>query len=78
MGTFTRYMDDSLLLLALGKKIRSIRRNKDMTQNQLSINCNFEKSTMSKIEAGKVNLSYITLYRISKGLGVDIKDLLPI
>jgi len=70
-------MDDALLLMTLGKKIRSIRLTKDMTQSQLSLNCNFEKSTMSKIEAGKLNLRYITLFRISQGLGIELKNLVP-
>jgi len=48
-----------------------------MTQNQLAINCNFEKSSMSKIEAGQINLTYMTLYRISKGLDVHMRHLLP-
>ncbi len=54
-----------------------IRLTKSMTQNQLALNCNFEKSSMSKIEAGKVNLSYITLHKISIGLGVEMSELLP-
>ena len=70
-------MNESLLLKELGTRIRVIRLSKDMTQNQLAINCNFEKSSMSKIESGQVNLSYITLHRISKGLDVHMRELLP-
>ncbi len=65
-----------MLLTALGARIRTIRLTKNMTQNQLAEICDFEKSTMSKIESGQVNISYITLYRLSKGLDVDICDLL--
>jgi putative transcriptional regulator len=70
-------MNDPSLLIELGKKIRMIRLSKDMTQSQLAVNCNFEKSSMSKIESGQVNLSYITLHRISKGLDVHVSELLP-
>jgi transcriptional regulator with XRE-family HTH domain len=70
-------MDDAAILFELGKKIKAIRMSKSMTQYQLAINCDFEKSSMSKIESGRVNLSYITLYRISKGLDVPIRELLP-
>jgi putative transcriptional regulator len=72
-----RFMDESTLLNDLGARIKMIRLTKNMTQNQLAINCNFEKSSMSKIESGQVNLSYITLYRISRGLDVPIRQLLP-
>ncbi|MES2429758.1 MAG: helix-turn-helix transcriptional regulator [Bacteroidota bacterium] len=70
-------MDQVLLLSKLGARIKMIRLTKSMTQNQLALNCNFEKSSMSKIEAGKVNLSYITLHKISIGLGVEMSELLP-
>jgi putative transcriptional regulator len=68
-------MNEATLLKELGLRIRVIRLGKDMTQNQLAINCNFEKSSMSKIESGQINLTYITLHRISKGLDVHITEL---
>jgi putative transcriptional regulator len=71
-------MNESSLLKELGSRIRLIRLSKDMTQNQLAINCNFEKSSMSKIESGQVNLSYITLHRISIGLDINIRELFPL
>jgi putative transcriptional regulator len=70
-------MDKASLLKELGDRIRMIRLGKDMTQNQLAINCNFEKSSMSKIESGQINLSYITLHRISVGLDIHVRELLP-
>ena len=70
-------MNESALLIELGRKIRLIRLSKDMTQKHLALNCNFEKSSMSKIESGQINLTYITLNRISKGLDVHIRQLLP-
>ena len=68
----------SSVLTSLGTRIRALRLTQGMTQNQLAFNCEFEKSSMSKIESGQVNLSYFTLYRISIGLNVLIRDLLPL
>ena len=65
----------SQILFNLGKRIKLIRKIKDITQTQLAENCEMEKSTISKIEAGLVNVGYITLYRISIGLGVSICEL---
>ena len=70
-------MTEPDLLVDLGARIKSIRLSHNMTQNQLAINCNFEKSSMSKIEAGQVNVSYLTLHRISKGLSIPIRNLFP-
>ena len=70
-------MNETQLLVSLGARIKSIRQSSKMTQNQLAINCHFEKSSMSKIESGQVNVSYLTLHRISIGLDVHIRDLFP-
>lgn len=69
-------MEQQELLTALGSRIRMIRLAKDLTQSQLAGICEFEKSTMSKIEAGRVNVSYFTLHRLSVGLDVNICQLL--
>jgi transcriptional regulator with XRE-family HTH domain len=70
-------MEKPILLLELGIRIKKIRQSKNMSQNQLAANCSFEKSSMSKIESGQVNVSYLTLHRISKGLNVDVRELMP-
>jgi len=41
-----------------------------MTQQQVSDICDFEKSTVSRIEAGRTNLTVKNLYKISRALGV--------
>lgn len=64
------------LLSIFGNRLRKIRLSKDITQSKLAMICNIEKSTMSKIEAGQVNVSYYTLYRLSVGLDVTICKLL--
>lgn len=60
----------------VGKKIREVRESKNLSQQALADMCNFEKSNMSRIEAGKNNLTLKTLEKIANGLGVKIKDLL--
>lgn len=71
-------MNKDDLLVAIGARIRRIRLTKDLTQSQLASICNFEKSTVSKIEGGQVNISYLTLYRLSAGLDVSICKLVTI
>ena len=69
-------MADSKFLVGLGARIRELRRDKDMTQNDLALQCDFEKASMSRIEAGKTNITVLTLHKISKALDVDITELL--
>ncbi len=69
-------MNDLQLLSEIGAKIREFRMEKKLSQNDLAILCNFEKASMSRIEAGKTNVTIFTLYKISKALNVNIADLL--
>ena len=63
------------LLIQLGNRIKTIRQSKGITQVQLSFDCDMEKASLSRIEAGKVNVSYMILHRISIGLVVTMLEL---
>ena len=59
----------------LGERIKALRQERQMTQNELAIRCNFEKASMSRIESGKTNVTILTLKKISEALGVQINNL---
>jgi len=69
-------MNEFQLYLKVGQKIRKIREDKGISQQELADRCNFEKSNMSRIEAGKTNLTLKTLLTISTVLTVPLKDFL--
>ena len=62
-------------LIKLGKRIKTLRTQKDMSQNDLAIECNFEKASMSRIESGKSNPTIRTLYKISIALNINLAEL---
>ncbi|HWB26441.1 MAG TPA: helix-turn-helix transcriptional regulator [Chitinophagaceae bacterium] len=68
-------MNELHLLVTVGANIRRIRTGRNLSQNDLAIMCNFEKASMSRIEAGKTNVTLLTLQKISKALNVNITDL---
>ncbi len=68
-------MDSTELLQKIGKKIKSLREGKGITQQELAALCNFEKSNMSRIEAGRTNITVATLYTISNALEVKIEEM---
>ena len=59
-----------------GATIRALRRNADITLAQLSAKTGMAASTLSKLEAGHISLSFDKLMTISRGLGVDMTELL--
>ena len=71
----TKYIAKSPLLVDLGNRIRTLRMGKGWTQITFAINCDMEKSSMSRIESGKVNLTYLTMHRLSSCLGISVMTL---
>ncbi|HVX51075.1 MAG TPA: helix-turn-helix transcriptional regulator [Chitinophagaceae bacterium] len=67
-------MNESQLLIAVGQNIKKIRTQKKMSQNKLAEACRFEKASMSRIEAGKTNVTLLTLLKISTALEVNVRD----
>lgn len=71
-------MNEQEYLIKIGEKIKTLRDKRGMEQQDLAAACNFEKSNMSRIEAGGTNMTFRTLLKISKALKVKIKDLLDV
>ena len=69
-----RKKENDKLLKTLGQNIKTCRLMKGLTQVGLSDISGIEKSTLSRIEAGKVNISIITLNRLSNSLEIRMKD----
>jgi len=65
------------LLKDIGKNIKTIRLDKGLSQSALGKICHFEKASMSRIEAGKINITIKTLYIICNALEVRIIDIFP-
>ena len=66
---------ESVLLTELGQRIKRLRMARGLNQAHFSIICDMEKSSMSKIESGQVNITYLTLWRLSKCLEISMKEL---
>jgi transcriptional regulator with XRE-family HTH domain len=63
------------LSYSIGQRIKEIRNEKKISQQDLASKCNFEKSNMSRIEAGRTDPKISTLDKIAKGLEVEIAEL---
>jgi len=61
--------------IQVGKRIQKIRNEKNITQQDLAAKCNFEKSNMSRLEAGRANATLSTLETLSKALEINIIEL---
>lgn len=62
-------------LKRIGKNIRALREKKGMSQKELADLCEYERSTMNRLEAGGSNVTAKTLLRIARALGAEVSDL---
>ncbi|MDD4012129.1 MAG: XRE family transcriptional regulator [Sphaerochaetaceae bacterium] len=60
----------------IGKNIQKARMACNLTQNVLSERSGVSKAMLSQIESDKVNPTVATVWKIAKGLGVRIQELL--
>jgi transcriptional regulator with XRE-family HTH domain len=63
-------------LAQIGSRIQAIRKEKGITQIELSYRCEMERSNMRRIEAGGTNPTVLTLRKIASALGVEIEEIL--
>jgi transcriptional regulator with XRE-family HTH domain len=70
------FMKKDLVLIEIGMKIRKLREEKNISQQDLAAACNFEKSNMSRLEAGRTNPTIGTLLKICEALDVKLSDLI--
>jgi transcriptional regulator with XRE-family HTH domain len=61
---------------ALGRAIRSARRERGFAQEAFAAHAGIDRSYFGAIERGEFNVSLDTIVRLSKGLGVSASELL--
>ena len=65
-------------LKALGAKIKEVRRQQpNLSQEQLALVANVDRSFISRLERGIANPSYLMLLQIATALKKPLKEILP-
>ena len=60
----------------ISNRIRQLRKEKHLTVQELAYRCDMERSNMSRIEAGRTNLTVKTMCIICNALCVKLRDLI--
>lgn len=68
-------MDKQELQTKIGQRVKQLRNEKGISQIELASACNFEKSNLSRLEAGNTSPNIYTLYKIAQNLGVELSEL---
>lgn len=65
------------MYIALGERIRNVRRKLPLTQEQLAASLGLSRTSITNIEGGRQPVLIHTLYAIAAELHVDVSVLLP-
>jgi transcriptional regulator with XRE-family HTH domain len=68
--------NNSAILIKFGEKVREIRTQKGLSQEQLAHIANVHRTYIGMIERAEKNITLINIEKIANALGIDIKDLL--
>lgn len=63
-------------IIAFGKRVREIRKQKGISQEKLAELSNIDRSYMGNIERGEKNVTLKKVYEICDALEIDIKNLI--
>lgn len=69
-------MTDEELLDKLGKRIKQLRKEKNLSQIALAVELNYEKSNMSRLESGRVDPRLTTLNSVARAFDIPLSELL--
>jgi len=59
-----------------GERVRSIRAQKGLSQEELALVCGLDRSYIGGVERGERNISLINIHKIAEALGVPAGELL--
>jgi transcriptional regulator with XRE-family HTH domain len=68
---------ESKKLLSLAMHIKTIRKQSNLSQEQMALIASIDRSFISRLERGIANPSYLILLKIANALGKPLKELIP-
>jgi len=68
-------MGKKKILVAFGDKVRELRKEKGISQEELSYKADLHRTYIGMIERAEKNLTLTNIEKIAKALSIEIKDL---
>jgi DNA-binding XRE family transcriptional regulator len=66
------------ILIQFGQRLKKLRKEAGLTQNELAERVQLQRSYISDSEAGRRNIALLNVYKIALSLGVTMSHLLDI
>lgn len=66
---------ENKVLIEFGKRVRQLRKEKNISQEELSFKADLHRTYIGMIERAEKNITLINIEKIAIALNVEIKDL---
>jgi transcriptional regulator with XRE-family HTH domain len=63
-------------LVKFGRHLQALRKSKNLSLRKLALNCNIEHSDIKRYENGEINLTFLTIIELARGLDIPLRDLM--
>lgn len=64
------------ILVRFGDKVRELRKEKNLSQEELSFKANLHRTYIGMIERAEKNITLVNMEKIAHALGVELEELL--
>lgn len=68
-------MNNQEILIKFGEKVRALRKERKLSQEELSFKASLHRTYIGMIERAEKNITLINIEKIAKALNVEIKEL---
>ncbi len=68
-------MEKRKILISFGSKVRELRKERDLSQEELSFKADLHRTYIGMIERAEKNITLINIEKIAKALEVDLNQL---
>jgi len=65
------------ILVEFGDKVRELRKEKELSQEELADKAGLHRTYIGMIERGEKNITLTNIEKIAKALAISIKELMP-
>ena len=62
-------------LINFGRHLQALRKSKNLSLRKLAAKCDIEHADIVRYEKGEINLTFMSLIELAKGLEVSLKEL---
>lgn len=69
-------MENREILIKFGQRVRQLRKEKNLSQEELSFKADLHRTYIGMIERAEKNITLINIEKIAKALSINVKELL--